>query len=105
MCFRFERLKCLGRITSSITIARFRVFTRPRTRADVRARRRSRQRAALYNYQSKQGCPVPGGRIYDEVTLAREEIQAAAELVLALRLRACTPTAFRACRSRERRHE
>ena len=48
---------------------------------------------------------LPGGRIYDEVTLAREEIQAAAELVLALRIRACTPTAFRACRSRERRHE
>ena len=50
----------------------------------------------------RKGGFAPGGRI-DEVTLARQEIQALAELVPALR--ACTPTAFRACRSRERRHE
>ena len=38
----------------------------------------------------RKGGFAPGGRI-DEVTLARQEIQAVAELVPALR--ACTPTA------------
>src|SRR6516164_1633254 len=39
MRFRFERLKRLGPITSSITAARLRVFTQPRPTADFGPRR------------------------------------------------------------------